>query len=325
MEKVVAVTGCWSFLGANIIARLQNLEDIRIVAIDLSKPDFLNERSKFYRVDLTDPASDIMLYEILDRENVDTFVHLAFFRWLSKKSLSYFHEVEVIGTYHVLSACARKKIKKFVLRSWTGIYGADPMNPALIREDRQPRIMHSNKHMRDRLEAEMLVQEFSKKQKDIQVFILRHCTALGPNIRNHMTWYLSGAVVFTILGYDPMIQFIHEEDAIDSLILTVLDDKPPGIYNVVGRGALPLSYIVRLAGKLNFPIPHSLAYLIMLSMWNSGMSPISPEYINYFKYTYVADGTKSEKELGFLPRYSTKDTVEEFVGLMRLKNLRIKM
>ncbi len=268
----------------------------------------------------------MMIYEVIEREKVDTFLHLAFFEEWVPLSSSFVHEVQAIGTWHVLNACAKRKVRKFILSSTTEVYGAHPMNPNLIKEDAPLRIRQDYGCIRDRVEAEELTRKFARKNPDTKVFILRKCPAMGDRVKNFMTWYLSGTLIFTILGFDPMMQFIHQEDLIDAFMRVTIDETeaPGGIYNITGRGALPLYYIIRLMGKINIPILYSWAYAICAALRSIGLAPFPPQHIDYIRYTFVADGTKSKDYLGFIPKYSTREVVEEFAGYIKLKKVKLK-
>lgn len=325
-EQSIALTGVRTFLGSNLSIRLQNTPGIKLTVIDKHRPSFLKEDVKFYRIDLTDPKSDQMIYEALEREDVDTFLHMAFFEGKVPLSSSHVHEVQVIGTWYVLNACAKKRIRRFILSSTTEVYGAHPMNPNLIKEDAQLRVNQSYKYMRDRVEAEELVKKFAKKSPSTKVFILRKCPILGDRVRNFMTWYFSGAIIFSVLGYDPMLQFLHQEDSIDAFMKFTLDSDniPPGIYNIAGKGALPLLYISRLMGKVSIPLIHPILYGITTLMRAAGLIPFPPHHMDYIRYTFVSDGTKAKEVANFIPRYSTREIVEEYAGYVKLKRARVK-
>ena len=64
------------------------------------------------------------------------------------------HEVEVIGTLHVLAAAARAGVKKLVVPSYTLVYGARPGNPALLREDAPLHGCPASRFVSDRVEVE---------------------------------------------------------------------------------------------------------------------------------------------------------------------------
>lgn len=325
-DQSIALTGVRTFLGSNLAIRLQNIPGIKLTVLDKHRPSFLKEEVKFYRIDLTDPKSDQMIYEALENENVDTFLHMAFFEGKVPASSSYCHEVQVIGTWYVLNACAKKKIKKFVLSSTTEVYGAHPMNPNLIKEEAPLRINASYKYIKDRVEAEELTKKFAKKCPSTKVLILRKCPILGDKIKNFTTWYLSGPIIFSVLGFDPMMQFLHQEDLIDAFLRFTVghDEIPGGIYNIAGKGALPLLYITRLMGRVNIPLFYSWLYAMCMFARTAGIAPFPPQHIDYIRYTFVADGTKAKDIVGFVPRYTSREIVEEFAGYIKLKRAKIK-
>src|SRR5512143_2986595 len=134
-RRVVAVSGARSFAGAESIKRLE--EDRRyakVLAVDIRKPDFPLDRTQFFKVDLTLPTADADLAELLAREEVDTFVHAAFLA-SPTHAAAWAHELEDIGTMHVLNACAEARVHKLVVWSTTMVYGAGASNPNFIRED----------------------------------------------------------------------------------------------------------------------------------------------------------------------------------------------
>ena len=62
---------------------------------------------------------------------------------------------------------------------------------------------------------------------------------LGPSIHNIATHYLSSKVCFTPLGFDPLVQLVHEDDVIRAFQIVIEQDHS-GIFNIVGEGVLPL-------------------------------------------------------------------------------------
>jgi UDP-glucose 4-epimerase len=202
------------------------------------------------------------------------------------------------------------------------VYGASAMNPNFLTED-MPLCTNSNySYVRDKVEAEQFVERFRKKNKDICVTVLRPCWILGPTIQNYLTRYLYSPVIITLLGYDPLFQLVHEEDVIDAFRLAIEEDHP-GIFNIVGRGVLPLSTLLKLAGKINFPMLHVIAYPLVDMLWAMGLFGAPSGHLDFIKYIWVADGEKAAKELGFTPRYSTKETWNHFIGIQRLREIKL--
>jgi UDP-glucose 4-epimerase len=112
-----------------------------------------------------------------------------------------------------------------------------------------------------------------------------------------------------------MLQLIHEDDVIDALTHVVF--RPiPGVFNVAAPGAMPLSRIIALSGKRPLPVMHSLVCWGVQASRRSGVdaeryAPIDPDYL---RYSWVADLSKMEEQLGFAPRYTAEEALREFAA-----------
>src|SRR3954462_839937 len=134
-RRTIALTGADAFLGRNLIGLLEDDDRIgKILAIDVKNPPSAGRKTRFYKVDLTQPTVDARLAEILAAEGVDTFIHLAFLASPTHAG-AWAHELESVGTMHVLNACRERPVRKFVLWSQTVLYGASPSNPNFLTED----------------------------------------------------------------------------------------------------------------------------------------------------------------------------------------------
>ena len=319
--KKIPITAINSFIGSNLVRRLANNPDYQIIALDSRKPDFLEKNIKFYKVDLTEPMVDAVIAGIFKKEGTQEVVHLAF---LSSpiKNTSLSHELEVIGTLNILHASAAVKIKKFVIRSTTMAYGANATNPNFLTEEYPLMADPKMAYLRDKIEVEHLVRRFKDKNPQAVVTVLRPCAIMGPTVKNFLTAYFASPVILTILGFDPLFQFVHEEDVIDVFRVAIEDDYP-GIFNIVGRGVLPFSTILKLSGKIGIPIPYPIAYSMISMLWSANLSPVPPSFLNFLKYTWLADGSKAKKIMKFEARYPIKDTLESFMGTQRLRELRL--
>src|SRR5205085_968902 len=82
-------------------------------------------------------------------------------------------------------------------------------------------------------EIEQYARDFGRRRPDVDVSILRFANFIGPDIETTLTRYFSLPVIPTAMGYDPRIQLIHENDAVEVLHRSVREAHP-GIYNVAG-------------------------------------------------------------------------------------------
>lgn len=312
--RVVAVTGACTFLGSELIKRLE--EDphcARVLALDVREPDLPFEKTAFYQLDLTLPAAGARLAEILRDEGVDTLVHGAFLSYPTHAT-SWAHELEDIGTMHVIDACAEVVPARFVLISTTMVYGASPTNPSYLDEDRPIEPSHRSRYLDDRVRAELQVARFAAENPATAVAVLRFAPIVGPTVTNLVTRFLSRPVVPVMMGHDPVLQFVHEADAVWALKLAV-DSDAAGPLNIVGKGVLPYTTVLAYMGRLPLPVPYFLARPAAKALWATQVFDSPPSMLRFLRYLCVADGTRARKVLGYSPRFSIRRTIKDFLGL----------
>jgi UDP-glucose 4-epimerase len=320
--RVVAVTGAASFLGLNLIGLLEEDDRVRrIVSLDVKPPHTAGEKTRLYDVDLTLAAAEERIAEIFAAEGVDTLVHLAFLASPSHAT-AWAHELESVGTMHLLNACRRTQVRKIVMWSQTVLYGAHPTNPNFLSEKHPLRASRRESFFGDKMDAENDVLRFGKPGQGRIVTILRTATILGPTVQNYLTRYLSHRLVPTVLGFDPLWQFVHEADAVAAFKLAV-DRDTPGVFNIVGDGVLPLSTVVKLAGRVALPLPRSVAGALVSAFWVAQVIEAPPPFLDYLQYLCVADGEQARKVMGFVPVYTTREALIDYASAQHLRDVRL--
>jgi UDP-glucose 4-epimerase len=316
---VVAITGIHGWLGSRLLSRLARGGGVRAIGIDQRRPMRLDERARFHRVDLTEPTADGALAAILEKERVEVVVHAAF-RNDPTPDLETDHELETIGSLHVMHACAAAKVKRLVMASSTMLYGPHPDNPNFLSES-HPLRGHRDAHaVRDRVEMEALLAEWARRHPDVEVTVLRSAWIFGPEYWSRVVAYFALPVVAVPLGYDPLMQLVHEHDVLNAFEEAALRPHP-GVFNVVGSGVLPLSTLLRLAGKRALRLPSPLLYRLAYfpSQNQTGDPPAA--FYDYLRYLWVADGRKGWDAFGE-PHYSTKEAWISFVSSRRMRRYR---
>jgi len=324
-ERVVAVTGSSSFLGKNLVALLEEDETVdRVVALDLKPPSAAAKKTRSYEIDLTQPslagsamATEARLAEIFAAERVRTLVHLAFLSAPSHAT-AYAHELESVGTMHLLVAARLANVRKVVMSSSTLLYGANPTNPNFLDERHPLRAPKREPYFADKIEAEAEVARFVERSEGALATILRTAPILGPTATSLVTAYLSRSVVLTMMGFDPLLQFVHELDAIAAFKIAI-DRDVPGTFNVVGDGVLPLSKVLEVAGRIAVPVPHPLAEPLVAVAWMAQLSPAPPAFLRYLRFLCVADGARARAAMGFRPAYTTREALDDFVRAQTLR------
>lgn len=318
---IVALTGANSFLGKNLIGLLEEDPRVgRIVALDIQAPSTAGAKTHYYEVDFAQPASEERMAEVFSAERVQTLVHVAF---LSNPThaTAWAHEFESVGTMQVLNAARQARVRKLVHWSQTALYGPRRSNPNFLVEDHPLRGPEDGTFFQDKIDAEREAVRFGE-QIGTTVTILRMAPILGPTVRNFVSRFLSQRFVPTLMGYDPLWQFVHEVDAVTAFKLAI-DRDVPGTFNIVSEGVLPLSTVIRLAGRLALPIPHPLAYPLAGALWLAQLTQTPPGFLDYLRYLCIADGQRAADEMGFFPTYSAREAVLDFATAQHLRDVRL--
>jgi UDP-glucose 4-epimerase len=317
----VLVTGVSRFLGGRLAALLAADPDIEVVVgVDTVEPRTDLGRTKVVRADIRSPN----IAKVIASSEVDTVVHLSVVATpLTVGGRTAMKESNVIGTMQLLAACQKSPtVRKLVLKSTTAVYGSSPKDPALFTEDMEPRHLPRTGYAKDSVEVEGYVRGFGRRRPDVALSILRFTNFVGPRVDTPLTRYFSLPVVPTVLGFDPRIQFCHEDDAIEVLRRATLEDRP-GIYNVGGSGVLLLSQAIRRAGRVSFPVLEPLVSVVGQGFRRAGLVDFSPEQMRFLEHGRVADTTRLREQFGYTPKYTSVEAFDDYVrarGLNRLLN-----
>jgi UDP-glucose 4-epimerase len=308
----LALTGTASYLGSRLLRRLVEAHGRdAVVAVDITPPPTTLHGVRYRMVDLTLPGADRRLVDVFREEQVDTVVHAAFFT-TPRRDAAYSHELESIGTLHLAAAAAAGGVRHLVLRSFTAVYGARGQNPNFLSEDRRPDAGSRLAWVRDKVEAEEHAFSFSRRYPTLGVTVLRFATLLGPGVHTFYTRMFSKRVVPVVLGYDPLLQLLHPDDALEATV-RALAKGPCGVVNVVPSSTVSLLTALHVAEKVALAVPHVLAYPLADAWWGAGLGEAPGGFVDYARFLFVADGEKARHELGFQPRYSSREALAAYL------------
>ncbi len=305
--KVILVTGVAGYWGARVAARVVAEMGYHVVGVDVEPPEKEIKGLDFVQADVRNP----LLEELLKAEGVDTVCHLVFVETAQPSEVAF--DVNVMGTSQVLSACVEAGVRKVVLKSSTAVYGARPSNSAFLRENHSLRGSRRWGTTRDLLEIETFCHDLRRQSPELMLTILRFPSIVGPTADTPMTRFLKEPWAPSLLGFDPMMQLIHEDDVVEALVHAVLNDVP-GVFNVAAEDVLPLNKVRGLVGKLPLSVFHPFAYrgVGLLGAAGLRMDRYAPIELDYLRYPWVGDLSRMREELGFEPRYTAEETLREF-------------
>jgi UDP-glucose 4-epimerase len=312
--KTVLITGVGGYWGVRLAARLAAVPDLHVIGLDNTPPSTGVKGLDFVQTDVRNP----LLVDFLREEKVEAVCHLAFAESTRRSEANF--DLNVMGTMKVFGACAAAGVQKIVCRNSMAIYGARPDNPAFLSEERTPAAKSHTGTVRDLMEIEAFCNGFRSQWPEITLSILRFPSIIGPTADTPMTRFLGSKLTPTLMGFDPLMQLIHEADVVEALWHSLCHDAA-GVFNVAAEGVLPLSRLMALGGKpIAAPVFHLAAYWGNPLLGAMGM-PVNrawPIELDYLRYPWVGDLCKMREELEFTPAYTAVSALREFTARRRL-------
>ncbi|HUG83747.1 MAG TPA: NAD-dependent epimerase/dehydratase family protein [Euzebya sp.] len=315
----VLITGIAGTLAGRLALKLEADERVEYVGgVDLTQPSHELRRTEFVRADLRNP----LVSKVIESTRVDTIVHMSITAEPGAVGgRQRMKELNVIGTMQMLGAAQKApRVRNLVLRSTTAIYGSHFRDPALFREDTQPRTARRSGYTQDITEVEAYARGFGRRRPDVDVSILRFANFIGPEIDTTITKYLSMSVIPTVMGYDPRLQLLHTDDALEILYRATMGGHP-GIFNVAGPGILYLSQAARMVGRPTLPIPVQLTGLLSNVLRPLSGVDFTAEQLPLLQFGRVGDITRMRRDFGYDPMYTTKQALQQFIDCGRVTPL----
>jgi UDP-glucose 4-epimerase len=143
---------------------------------------------------------------------------------------------------------------------------------------------------------------------------------MGSAIETTLTRYFSLPLIPSPFGYDPRLQFIHEDDALEVLYRAVREDHP-GIFNVSADGVLYLSQAIRMCGKAPFKVLYPFGVPIASVIRRLGLVDFPADQIQYLVWGRVSDNERLKNVFGYTPKFTTREALEEFIDGQRFRRL----
>jgi UDP-glucose 4-epimerase len=315
----VLITGVSRFWGCRLAQRLERHPSIeRIVAVDTATPAAELERTDFVRADIRHSVIGRMLGAL----GIDTVVHAGLIVDPQRADPRTMHETNVIGTMNLIAACsgADSPVRKLVVKSSTAVYGAEAEDPSIWSED-MPRANPRDTFTRDLEEVEGYVRDFSVRRTDATTTVLRFANVLGATHSTPFSRLFDRRIVPTVAGFDPRLQFVHEDDAVTVLEHAVLHDRP-GLYNVAGAGVVVLSQAIATMGHVNAPVLPFVGAELAMSLLDRRLGiGFAPHLTRLLQYGRVVDTSALRERFGVALAHSTPETVLAYARDRRVRGI----
>ena len=298
MEKVL-ITGISGGQGRLLARRLR--ESYEVCGVDRVGWEGAPRGVTVHTVDVRKKKFE----DVIRTEMPTAIVHMGFVRHF-RSSEQERYDVNVRGTKQLLDHCVNHGVQSLVVLSSSYVYGAAPENPYYMDEDAPLAASRSYPEIRDLVEVDTLASTYLWRYPHLRTCVLRPVNVLGYYVHSMIGQYLREPRVPTVMGFDPMMQFIHEEDVSDA-IAAALEAGLQGVFNVTGPGEVPLHTAIRETGGTPISIPEPLMRPLFDRLFRWGAIPYPAGAIDYLKYPVTVSGTRFAEATNFRPLFGLEE------------------
>ena len=321
MMKKVLVTGATGFLGKYVIEELvEHGYQVRAFGRNSKVGRSLENSSvSFFQGDLT-KADDVL--EAC--KGMDLVVHAGALStvWGPWED---FYQANVLGTKYVLEACRQTGIQRLVYVSSPSIYAA-PKDQLAIKESDAPEENNLNNYIRSKLASEKLFKDYP----DVPSIILRPRglfgigdTSILPRVIN-----LSQKIGIPLIGDGRQlmdmtcvenvalaIRLAIEAPEAKGEVYNITNGEPRAFRDLLEESLKGLGYPIKyrkIPASLLAGIASSLEFLYkFLNL--KGEPPLTRYTYYLLRYSQTLDISKAERELGYRPKISISEGIEQYV------------
>lgn len=310
----VLVTGGAGFIGSHLVERLLQ-EEHRVICLDNFDPFYdpalkrsnlalarQNSRFRLFEGDLRDPG---LIEKIFQEEEIDLVAHLAARAGVrpSVKEPALYAEVNIRGTIHLLEACRKNGVGRFVFASSSSVYGNNSKVP-FSEED--PVDNPISPYAATKKSGELLCHTYHHLY-GVDIACLRYFTVYGPRQRpemaiHHFTRSIDEGKKISIFGDGESLRdYTYIDDAIEGTLGALFREHGYQIYNLGESQTIRLSQLIQV-------IEDQIGKKAIIEHF--------PEQPGDVKHTY-ADIRKARERLGYNPQTNIREGVARFVHWYR--------
>jgi UDP-glucose 4-epimerase len=298
----VLITGVSSKV-ANVVAERLLAGGHEIIGIDRRPWPNAPKGVEMFEVDIRKRAAE----EVFRKTRPEAVIHMATVTHLVAKSEERYR-INLGGTRAVFDYSRAHGVKQVIVVGRHTYYGAAPDSPLYHSEDEPPMAMTSFPELSDLVAADLYATTALWRSPELCTSVLRICYTLGATGTGTLCSFLRGPRVPTILGFDPLFQFMSERDVAGAIALA-LEKRLRGVFNVAGPQPVPLSMIIRETGRRSIALPE---FVFNGLLGRFGLPRLPPGAISHIKFPVVIDGSVFREATGFTYEVDEVQAMREY-------------
>ncbi|MEU5610073.1 NAD-dependent epimerase/dehydratase family protein [Streptomyces sparsogenes] len=320
--KRVVVVGATGNVGTSVVRALgEDPEVASVVGIARRIPAWSPPKLTWVRADIAEEADDL----VRPLEGADAVIHLA---WLIQPS----HDpattwrTNVLGSVRLFDAVAAAEVPTLVYASSVGAYSPGP-HGRRVDESWPTHGWPEAAYCREKAYVERVLDTYEGEHPQVRVvrmrpaFLFKEQSAaeqrrlfLGPFLPRRLVRPALLPVVPDIRGL--MLQALHTDDAAEAYRLAVARDVR-GAFNLAADPPLDARVLAETLGARTVRMPGAAARSALAAAWHLHLVPASPQLFDAALRLPLMDTRRAHDELGWRPRHTAVETIEEFLGGLR--------
>ncbi len=297
----VLIPGAAGLLARKLALRLQNDGHV-VVGID--RRPWPEAPLEFHRVDVRKRAAE----DVFRRFHPQVVVHMATVTSLMVVGEEERSQINVGGTRAVFEYSRAYGVEHCLFVGRHTFYGAGPDSPLFHTEDEPPLELGRFPQLADLVAADLYAATALWRFPELATTVLRFCYTLGPTGQGTLATFLRGTHVPLVFGFDPLFQFMHEDDFVQAIALAIAK-RPRGVFNVAGPQPLPLSMVVRAANRRPVPLPE---FIVGALRGRIGFPKLAEGALAHLKYPVVVDARAFREHTGFAHEHDELEAIRAF-------------
>jgi UDP-glucose 4-epimerase len=316
----VVVTGATGNVGTSTVKALSESPEIdEIVGLARREPTWAPAKTSWVEANIL--TAD--LGEIFD--GADAVIHLAWAIQPSRDAVT-LERINVEGSRHVFDAVAAAGVPKLVYASSVGVYSAGPKDREVDEEwptEGTPTSFYS----RHKVVVERELDRFEAEHPETRVVRLRPGLIFKDEAATEIRRLFVGPFLPNFLlrrGFFPVLpridrlrfQAVHSEDVGRAYLRAVLADAG-GAFNIAAEPPLSPEEMAERIGVRSFPLPAGVVRRLADLSWRMRLQPTPPGWLDMALNVPLMSSARAREELGWEPRHSGVEALEELVEGMR--------
>ncbi len=316
----VIVTGATGNVGTSTVQALGESPEIdEIVGLARRKPTWAPPKTNWVEANvLTADLATIFA-------GADAVIHLAWAIQPSRDAVT-LERINIEGSRRVFEAVAAAGVPKLVHASSVGAYSAGPKDRE-VDEDWPTEGTATSFYSRHKVAVERELDRFEADNPETRVVRLRPALIFKDEAATEIRRLFVGPFLPNFLlrrGLLPALprvdrlrfQAVHSEDVGRAYLRAVLADAT-GAFNIAAEPPLSPEEIAGRIGVRSFPVPARVVRRLAELSWKLRLQPTPPGWLDMALAVPLMSSERAREELGWEPRHSGVETLEELLGGMR--------